>query len=261
VPGTARAYGSRVVEPAFPDLVPVPDRGRRFVATRRVRMGDADRAGRVRLDALARLLQDVGNDDFADAGLDARSPWVTRRTVVAGAPWPRIGEQIEFTTFCGGIGSRWAERRSSIAGDRGGRVEAAALWVFVDAASGRPCRLPPWFLDTYGEAAAGRTVRARLRSGGPPPSAAGRPWPLRSTDYDVLGHVNNAATWSAIEDECARLDSVPRVAELEYRAPMEPDEDVMLHSVRARDGHLGMWLTVDGAVRAAARVTPVPYQP
>ena len=249
------------MEPPFPDFVAVPERGRRFVAHRRVRMGDADRAGRLRLDALARLLQDVGNDDIADAGLDARAPWVTRRTVVAGSPWPRIGERLEFTTFCGATGSRWAERRSSITGDRGGHVEAAALWVFVDADSGRPARLPQWFLDTYGEAAGGRSVTARLRSGGPPASAASRPWPLRSTDHDVLGHVNNAATWTAVEDECARLGIVARVAELEYRAALEPDEAVTLHSARGRDGNVGIWLAVDGAVRTFARVTPVPYQP
>ena len=51
-------------------MVPVPERGRRFTAERPVRWGDTDRHGRLRLDALARFLQDVANDDTRDAGFD-----------------------------------------------------------------------------------------------------------------------------------------------------------------------------------------------
>ena len=47
-------------------LAPPPDRGRVFRSGRRVRLSDADPTGRLRLDACARYLQDVGNDDTAD---------------------------------------------------------------------------------------------------------------------------------------------------------------------------------------------------
>ena len=238
------------------DIVPVPTTGRRFTAVRRVRLGDADPTGRLRLDALARLLQDVGNDDTADAGADPGDPWVARRTVAVGGPWPRLGERLDFTTFCGGTGSRWAERRTSITGDRGGRVEVAALWVFVDAASGRPAKLPAWFVDTYAETAAGRTVTARNRLPRPPDGADVRPWPVRATDLDVLGHVNNAATWEAVEDECARRSIVPGRAELEYGAAIEPGDDVELRSALSEDGALQVWLVVDDDVRAASLVYP-----
>ena len=63
-------------------MVPVPERGRRFTAERPVRWGDTDRHGRLRLDALARFLQDVANDDTRDAGFDPFAPWVVRRTTV-----------------------------------------------------------------------------------------------------------------------------------------------------------------------------------
>ena len=83
--------------------------GRRFRTTRRVRLADADAAGRLRLDALARLLQDVGNDDFADAGLDPGSPWVARRSVVEADGWPRLGDRLSLVTWCGGLGGRSTE--------------------------------------------------------------------------------------------------------------------------------------------------------
>ncbi|MEX2659609.1 MAG: acyl-ACP thioesterase domain-containing protein [Acidimicrobiales bacterium] len=236
------------------DLVPVPDVGRRFRTSRRVRLGDADQHGRLRLDALARLLQDVGNDDFADAGLDPATPWVARRTVVWSPKWPRLGDRVEVTTFCGGIGSRWGERRSSLrSADGTRRIEVASVWVFLGEDADRPTRLPNWFLDTYAEAALGRTVDARLRHPAPPAGAPSRPWPLRSSDLDVLRHVNNAATWQAVEDEAARRGVVPGRAELEYGAAIEPTDEVELVSVDERDG-FRLWLVVDGSVRASAVV-------
>jgi len=48
-----------VLDPA----IPVPTEGRTFSARRRVGLADLDRYGRVRLDAIARILQDVAIDD------------------------------------------------------------------------------------------------------------------------------------------------------------------------------------------------------
>lgn len=237
------------------ELVPEPEVGRRFTVERRVRWGDADRGGRLRLDAVARYLQDTSNDDTRATGEDPSAPWIVRRTRIDVDRPPRTGDVIALTTFAGGLGSRWAERRTSIAvpADDARRVEAASLWVRVDPVSGRPARLDDRFLEVYGEAARGRTVGSRLRHPGPPDDAATRPWPLRSTDHDALGHVNNASTWEAVEDELDRRGLVPRRAELEYRDAITPTDDVVLHS--ALDGaELWVWLTVDGRVRASAAV-------
>jgi len=97
-----------------------------------------------------------------------------------------------------------------------------------------------------------------LRSGhGPVADGADRrPWPLRSTDLDGLGHVNNAATWEPVEDELARRDLRPRWAELEYGDALDPGDDVELASIVAHDGSLRLWLCVDGVVRASAVVHP-----
>lgn len=237
------------------DLVPLPAVGRRYTTTRRVRLGDADQHGRLRLDALARLLQDVGTDDFADAGLDPASPWVARRTLVWVASWPQLGDRLEVTTFCGGLGSRWGERRSSLSVVGGvGRVEVASLWVHLGEGGQRPARLPGWFTETYGQAALGRQVAARLVLPPPPAGANGRPWPLRATDLDVLRHVNNAATWQAVEDEASRRGVVPGRAELEYGAALEPTDEVKLVSTGGSGDGFRLWLTVDGKVRASALV-------
>jgi len=64
-----------------------------FRAGRRVRLADADPTGRLRLDACARYLQDIGNDDTTDSGMDhADTTWVVRRAVVDVHRRPRWGE-------------------------------------------------------------------------------------------------------------------------------------------------------------------------
>ena len=221
---------------------------RRYTATRTVRLGDAGLDGSLRLDALARFLQDIAADDAADVGLRSAT-WVVRRTSLDITGRPRFGDRISLTTFCGGLGSRWAERRTIVEGPTS-RIEAASVWVYVDQASGRPAALPPLFLEAYVESAAGRTVSSRLTLPGPPvEDVRRRPWPLRPTDFDVLGHVNNSVYWAILEDD----PLANGVAEVEYRSPIGPTTDVDV--VEGPDG-LERWLVSDEGVHAAARLTP-----
>ena len=216
-------------EPGADRLVPRPDTGRTFQATRRARFGDLDPRGRLRFDALARFLQDVSSDDTSDAGLENDVAWVVRRTAIALVTPPRFRELLTLTTFCSGTGGRWAERRVSVEGDRGATIEAVSLWVHLDARSGRPLPLPADFHTHYDEAAQGRQVSARLQHPSEvPPDGDRRSWPLRATDFDLLGHVNNAATWSVVEDVLADRPHLraPLWAELEYRAAIEPGDAV-----------------------------------
>jgi acyl-ACP thioesterase len=216
---------------------------RSFDGTRTVRLGDVGLDGELRLDALARFLQDIAADDAADAGLRDAS-WVVRRTVLRVDGRPRYGERISLRTFCGGLGSRWAERCTDVVGPSS-RIEASSLWVFLDG-SGRPAPLPERFLAAYAETAAGRTVSSRLTLPGPPEApATSVPWPLRPTDFDVLGHVNNAVSWTIVEDQPLRAGTVT----VEYRNPIEPGTDVRL----VADGDR-RWLVSAAGVHTAALV-------
>ncbi len=200
----------------------------------------------------------MADDDARDLGPDLATPWVVRRTTVAVAQAPASGEVLTLTTFVGGLGSRWAERRTSVAGDAGASVEASSVWVSIDPRSGAPRRLARPFLDAYGEAAGGRTVGVRLRHEPPPDGAGRRPWALRSTDHDPLGHVNNAAAWEPVEDELDRRGRTPAWAEVEYRAALEPADQVTLVSDVDAEGTVRVWLTVDGRVRSSAVVRSPP---
>lgn len=240
------------------EFVPVPEAGRTFVVDRRIGLGDVTIGGRLRLDALARYLQDVAADDLADVtGPDDThgTAWIVRRTALQADGVPKLGEVVRLTTFCSGEGPSWAERRTRLVGSEGVVVEAVAVWVFVSLETGRPLRLPSLFHEHWAGAADGRRVRARLGHERAPGDAVRRPWPTRVTDFDVVGHLNNAVYWDAVEDELARrgVDVLPRAAELEYRAGIDPGETVELAVEDGPEG-FSLWHLVDGDVRASARV-------
>jgi acyl-ACP thioesterase len=221
---------------------------RRFTARRTVGLSDVDATGRLRLDAIARYLQDVASDDVADAGWppDAHV-WIVRRTELEVVAPFRDDLRVELETWASGLAAAAASRRYSIRGDRGGHAEAETVWIHLDRAL-RPLRLGERFLEVYGASAEGRRTSTKL-SLPAPTVAATRDWPLRATDVDRLGHVNNAAYWEPVEELWAdRLGGRFR-AILEYRQPIDLGERVRL----AADGEL-LWLVVDGEARAAATI-------
>jgi acyl-ACP thioesterase len=238
----------------------LPDRpatGRVVVRTRPVRLGDVDTRGRLRLDATARYLQDIATDDANDARLEDTFGWVVRRTLIEVRRTAALDEGLELATFCSGTGRSWAERRTSITGDRGASIEAVSLWIRIDPTSGRPTALGEEFAGTYGPSAGGRRVSSRLQLPPPPADAEHRPWPIRRVDLDPLRHVNNAVHWALVEET---LPDGPRRGrgEVEYPAPVDPGVRVELVTSTAVDGAVSCWLVAGDAVLTATRWTPAP---
>ncbi len=232
------------------ELVGVPDRGRVFTEPP-VRPGLADCAptGRVRLDALARFVQDIAYADAEDARLSRRAAWVVRRTRMRVDRFPRFGERLELATFCSGLGRMWAERRTTIAGDAGGEVQVVSLWVHLDPLSGRPTPLTEEEIEMWGGSTAGRKVTARLHHPSPEGAEDGLPWRFRATECDLAEHINNAAYLQPLEDELLRggggeLESID--VEIEYRSPAQPGDKLVL-----RDGARRWIVSPDGEVHAS----------
>jgi acyl-ACP thioesterase len=228
-------------------LSPAPAEGRVFTDVARAGLGDVAPSGRVRLDAIARWLQDAAFADLVDSGLPDDGVWVVRRLRIRVEHFPRFREAVEVDTWCSGTGSRWAERRSTVRGEDRGRVEAVALWVHLDPHGTRPRPMPAGFEEVYGPSAAGRRVRARLRHRAVPPEDARRaPWQFRAADLDLADHVNNAVYWQALEEQIAREAPEPLDAEIEHRGPADAGEATVLS-----DG-AGLWIAGgDGEVLAS----------
>jgi len=60
--------------------LPRPDKGRLYTHDRQVRLSDAGTDRVLRVDGVARYLQDVAAEDWASSGLDQSERWVVRRT-------------------------------------------------------------------------------------------------------------------------------------------------------------------------------------
>jgi acyl-ACP thioesterase len=232
-----------------------------FASSRIVRSTDVTPAGRLRLDALARYLQEAAEDDLADAEWDEPYTWLARRVAVTVRGYPARRDRVSLRTFCSATGPRWAERTTTLAGPGGDLIQAAAVWVAIAPADGRPVPLGDGFHRLYGASAQGRHVSARLSHPGPPESAAGRRWPLRAVDFDVAGHVNNTVHWAAVEDALAGQDWRPASAELEYHRPVLPGADTRLVTSQA-PGELSVWLCHGTERLASGRLTATgPDQP
>lgn len=229
----------------YEPLVALPQVGRTFSMVLPVRLGDVDRDGRLRLDALTRYTQDVSNDDTGDAALDDDLAWVVRRTTVDVFVPAKFQETLTCTTFCSGLGKRWAERRIVVTGEDGAHYEVATLWVHIDPDSGRPKQLSEQFMALYGEAAGGREVSARQSHRPAPADGERRSWPLRVVDIDVFDHVNNASYWSVVEEVRSEQPiplGYPYRATIEYGAGIAHQSEVKLVVSRHAAGFDAWWL-------------------
>jgi acyl-ACP thioesterase len=212
------------------EIVPVPDVGRVFEQALRPGMADAAPNGRVRLDALARWVQDIAYADVEDADVMAESAWVVRRMRIRAERFPRFGENVRAVTFCSGVGRLWAERRVDFDSDAG-RVSVTGVWVHLSPQSRLPTPLPDSFDRIYAESALGRKVKARLRHPNPTGEEPATPWFFRRSDADLADHVNNAAYWEPIEEQLGDPESID--AEIEFREPAQPGDARVL---RGADG-------------------------
>lgn len=238
-------------------FVPRPARGRTFAALRRVRLSDLDARGRVRLDALARFLQDVAIDDVQETGWGVPDHLWFIRSIRVDVLAPFAGDQeVDLVTWCSGLAAIAAGRRWSLHGDAGGRAEVESVWIHLGPDE-RPARIDGF--DIYAEATDGRSVSTKLELPDPPADAARTPWPLRATDIDRHGHMNNAVYWQAVEDRLLRHGTDPARplrAYLDYRTPIDLEDDVSLLESATSDAVALAFVTPD-AVKAVARVEPL----
>jgi acyl-ACP thioesterase len=240
------------------ELVPLPDQGRVFQQVFRAGFADCAPSGRMRLDALARWLQDVAYADVVDAQLADRAVWVVRRTRIRVQQFPRVGENYGVATFCSGLGRMWAERRTSIStfDTNVADVEAVTLWVHLDPRTWRPLPLSQDEASVYAPSTQGRRVTARLRHPLPSWSEQRSTWSFRATELDVAQHINNAAYWQPLEEELLGGPEPERLdVELEYRTPSQPGEKLLL-----RDGYRRWIVGEDREIHASILLADAPGQ-
>ena len=88
-----------------------------LLARRRVRRADVDPRGRVRLDALARLLQDVAIDDVQETGGGRPDTSGSFAVIRVDIQEPFLTDQeVELVTWCSGVAAN--RRRTALVAHR-----------------------------------------------------------------------------------------------------------------------------------------------
>ena len=211
-------------------LMPVPDPNPDvFDREWPLRVGDIDRAGRLRLDAACRHIQDVGQDQLREMGQEETHPlWIVRRTMVDLIRPIEFHDVLRMRRWCSGTSNRWCEMRVRIDGVRGrGLIESEAFWININRETQGPARISDDFLDGLKRT----TTEGRLRwksylsAGARHDATEIRDFPIRVSDIDLFDHVNNSVYWKVVEEFLAPH---PELFEAPLRVTIEHDAPVAL---------------------------------
>src|ERR1700741_1780041 len=180
-----------------------------------LRVADIDATARLRLDAAARHIQDMGQDQLRELGFQDTHPlWIVRRTMVDMIRPIEFQDMLRLRRWCSGTSNRWCEMRVRIDGRKGGLMESEAFWININRDTQTPARIADDFLEGLRRTTNVDRLRwkAYLTAGGGADGAEIHEYPVRVTDIDLFVHMNNSVYWSVIEDY---LSSFPEM----LRAP------------------------------------------
>jgi acyl-ACP thioesterase len=208
-------------------LMPVPD-GQPDVFERQwpLRVADTDRGGRLRLDAAARHIQDVGQDHVNALGFDESHPlWVVRRTMIDLIRPIRFQDVLRLRRWCSGTSNRWCEMRVRIEGATGGLIESEAFWININRDTQTPSRISDGFLAQLGRTTDITRLRwtPYLSPGAREDAEQIRAYPVRFTDIDLVDHMNNSIYWGVVEEylsDTPQLLRRPTRVTIEHEAPV-----------------------------------------
>jgi len=193
-----------------------------------LRVGDIDRTGRLRLDAAARHIQDIGQDHLRELGFEETHPlWIVRRTMVDLIRPIDFQDMLRLRRWCSGTSNRWCEMRVRIDGRKGGLIESEAFWININRETQMPARISDDFLAGLHKTTSVDRLRWKgyLRPGSRDDAAEIHEFPIRFTDIDLFDHMNNSVYWSVVEDYLA---SHPELLEGPLRTTIEHEAPVAL---------------------------------
>lgn len=195
-----------------------------------LRVGDIDRTGRLRLDAAARHIQDIGQDQLREMGFEETHPlWIVRRTMVDLIRPIEFQDMLRMRRWCSGTSNRWCEMRVRIDGRNGGLIESEAFWININRETQMPSRISDDFLEGLHKTTSVDRLRWKgyLKPFSRDEASEIHEFPVRVTDIDLFDHMNNSVYWSVIEDYLAShpelLSGIPERAlrvTIEHEAPV-----------------------------------------
>lgn len=217
--------------------------------------GDIDEHLQLRLDGVARYIQEAGMENLVDAGEAEQHPhWIVNRTVIDVKEPVEFPNEVTLSRWCSALSTRWCTMRVDLVGSGGGLIETEGFWIAINKDTLTPMRVNDSLIEKFASTTDEHRLKWRPWLDHPAPQQAVRPFALRRTDIDVFQHVTNTAYWHAVHEVMALYPEVcvpPYRAVVEYRRPIRYGEEVAIATERS-DDRVRMALTVGGEVRASA---------
>ncbi len=172
-----------------------------YTGRMRMRHYELDAFGRATPAACLRQLAQIAIDASAAVGYDgawyagAGAQWMVRRSTMELLRPLRADDALQVRTWVEDFRRVRSRRRYEVR-DRDEAVVLAAVtdWVYVDMTTGRVRRVPAEMEERFGSTPGNPGPARPAWESPPPPAAPARvPCPVRWSDIDALGHVNNAA--------------------------------------------------------------------
>ncbi|MGP4058160.1 acyl-[acyl-carrier-protein] thioesterase [Mycobacterium sp. 4D054] len=240
-------------------LAALPDSGYVYRTAWRVATGDIGADLTLRLDSVARYIQEVGAENLVDAGeAEAHPHWLVQRTVIDVIEPIEFPNEVSFSRWCSALSLRWCTMRVDLVGSDGGRIETEGFWIAMNAKTLTPQRATDSLIEKFSTTTEEHRLKWRPWLQNPDDVDQRTPFALRRTDIDLFEHVTNTAYWHAIHEVMAVVPEVcapPYRAVIEYRKPIKYGEDVTIRWAcrgDATDPQVHIALTVGDDVRAAA---------
>ena len=193
-----------------------------------LRVADIDCYGRLRLDAAARHIQDIGQDQLRELGFEDVHPlWIVRRSMVDLIEPIEFPDMLRLRRWCSATSTRWCEKRVRVEGRKGGLLESEAFWININPDTFMPSRIRDDFLAGLRRTTNVDRLRwtPYLKPGTREDASHVHEYQVRVTDIDLFNHMNNSVYWSAVEDYLA---TTPELLKAPLRVTIEHESPVAL---------------------------------
>ena len=232
--------------------------------TRRIGFFEVNANLFVRLRSLLNCMQKAAAIHSQQAGyethvlMEKQRAWVLHRIAVEVHRPPACGDEIEIVTWHKGSRGFRSYRDFEVYRDGEKLVSAASLWLFIDPARKKILRPPQNVGDCYGVEPWDALETDINKWKSPPPfepEAAVR-IAVRASDYDPLGHVNNALYFDYLETLIERgLGRQANLRRIIVQFNREISTEVSEVRVGLKKAHPGLIFSVDSAAGTHAAGT------
>ncbi|MCF8111268.1 MAG: hypothetical protein K9J85_07235 [Desulfobacteraceae bacterium] len=220
----------------------------KITSQRRIGFFEVNENLELRPRALVNFLQDAAILHSKKAGyetpalMEKQRAWILHRIAIVIDRMPVFGDELEIVTWHKGSRKLRSYRDFEIMHNGEKLVSATSLWLFIDTVRKKILRPPQDVAESYtvepGDAIDVDIDRWRPENRFEPESTL--LIPTRASDYDPLGHVNNALYLDYLETLTERVFEAPwRMHRIHIQYSREITKDVL--SVKAGLKNQGDW--------------------